>query len=573
MLGLICLNSLVKLNVLLGRHLEDIYDVCWSPDERALISGSVDHSIIIWHLDLIPQPTIKTLILRDHKHYVQGVAWDPLGFYVASLSSDRACRIYRAGTKNCLAHVSKAGKQRLFQDDSWKSFFRRLTFSPDGLLLVCPSGNLEDATFAGLTNSTIISSTNGFEQSDKIVDTAIPLVAPQHAAHIFVRSNFTRPVVSLPTGSKPVVAVRFCPQPFQLRQVNLNCQNATNQCTSLFNLAYRWLFCLVLEDSVLFYDTQQTVPFAQVSQLHYQALNDASWSKDGHLVVICSTDGYCSLIHFAHGELGAFYRGTFGAPNPQPISIENAVSETDKCQSNDVEMLSSVVGDADSDPIKETNNPSKSNISSTTVPDSNKPTTEEKLSESSVNNNPTVVDGASTVSKQKRRVQLTTLVSFSDGNITGNSRTDNSQISKKLPNDSDFRPTNLKANKFEEKDIIEIKTWRQVIQNFKRLRLQSNTMSTFCPIIRATAFTGVLHVYQVSSSLTTINTKAVFVSTAIPSKKLYSRAVWKQALMSVEQMKGSYELFVCQSITASKYLSKQHRKLGLTNLSSNRSIC
>ncbi|CAH8286763.1 unnamed protein product, partial [Schistosoma turkestanicum] len=137
----------------LRRHLEDIYDVCWSPDERALISGSVDHSIIIWHLDLIPSPsstlpaedfssvgemasennnvsrpenapmpsmntnqaTIKTLILRDHKHYVQGVAWDPLGFYVASLSSDRACRIYRAGTKNCLAHVSKAGKQRLFQ--------------------------------------------------------------------------------------------------------------------------------------------------------------------------------------------------------------------------------------------------------------------------------------------------------------------------------------------------------------------------------------------------------------------------------------------------------------------------
>lgn len=135
------------------RHLEDIYDVCWSPDERALISGSVDHSIIVWQLDLIPSPsstlpaedfssvgevgpenshsnrpenapapstntsqaTIKTLILRDHKHYVQGVAWDPLGFYVASLSSDRACRIYHAGTKNCLAHVSKAGKQRLFQ--------------------------------------------------------------------------------------------------------------------------------------------------------------------------------------------------------------------------------------------------------------------------------------------------------------------------------------------------------------------------------------------------------------------------------------------------------------------------
>lgn len=33
-------------------------------------------------------------ILDAHLHYVQGVAWDPLSKYVASLSSDRTCRIY-----------------------------------------------------------------------------------------------------------------------------------------------------------------------------------------------------------------------------------------------------------------------------------------------------------------------------------------------------------------------------------------------------------------------------------------------------------------------------------------------
>lgn len=32
--------------------------------------------------------------LDTHAHYVQGVAWDPLGKYVASLSSDRTCRVY-----------------------------------------------------------------------------------------------------------------------------------------------------------------------------------------------------------------------------------------------------------------------------------------------------------------------------------------------------------------------------------------------------------------------------------------------------------------------------------------------
>ena len=31
----------------------------------------------------------KLVILKDHKHYVQGVCWDPLGQYVATNSSDR----------------------------------------------------------------------------------------------------------------------------------------------------------------------------------------------------------------------------------------------------------------------------------------------------------------------------------------------------------------------------------------------------------------------------------------------------------------------------------------------------
>ncbi|CAH8466253.1 unnamed protein product [Dicrocoelium dendriticum] len=336
----------------LRRHLEDIYDLCWSPDNQTLVSGSVDHSVIVWQLNLAPvvrtsSPTksvggegtipsigssadasvdgpsappvgpgnTKCLIIRDHKHYVQGVAWDPLGFYMASLSSDRACRIYRAGTRNCLAHVSKANKQRLFQDDSWKSFFRRLAFSPDGLLLVCPSGNLEQAPFADTvtTVASLACNTSGPSPHANAPSAQFPVVTPQHAAHVFVRTNFVKPVVSLPTGPRPVVTVRFCPQPFQLRVSPSAMDPESARPHSLFDLPYRWLFCLVLEDGLLFYDTQQTVPFAQVSQTHYQALNDATWSADGHLVVTCSTDGYCSLVHFARGELGAVYRGPTGS--------------------------------------------------------------------------------------------------------------------------------------------------------------------------------------------------------------------------------------------------------------------
>ena len=32
--------------------------------------------------------------LKDHGHYVQGVAWDPLGSFLTSCSADRTCRVY-----------------------------------------------------------------------------------------------------------------------------------------------------------------------------------------------------------------------------------------------------------------------------------------------------------------------------------------------------------------------------------------------------------------------------------------------------------------------------------------------
>ena len=31
-------------------HIEDVYDLCWSPDGNSLISGSVDNSAIIWDI-------------------------------------------------------------------------------------------------------------------------------------------------------------------------------------------------------------------------------------------------------------------------------------------------------------------------------------------------------------------------------------------------------------------------------------------------------------------------------------------------------------------------------------------
>lgn len=37
------------LKILRG-HVEDVYDLCWSPDSAQLLSGSVDNTAILWDI-------------------------------------------------------------------------------------------------------------------------------------------------------------------------------------------------------------------------------------------------------------------------------------------------------------------------------------------------------------------------------------------------------------------------------------------------------------------------------------------------------------------------------------------
>ncbi|XP_005548777.3 chromatin assembly factor 1 subunit B isoform X2 [Macaca fascicularis] len=129
-------------------HLEDVYDICWATDGNLMASASVDNTAIIWDVN----KGQKISIFNEHKSYVQGVTWDPLGQYVATLSCDRVLRVYSMQKKRVAFNVSKmlsgigaegeARSYRMFHDDSMKSFFRRLSFTPDGSLLLTPGVEL-----------------------------------------------------------------------------------------------------------------------------------------------------------------------------------------------------------------------------------------------------------------------------------------------------------------------------------------------------------------------------------------------------------------------------------------------
>lgn len=67
------------------------------------------------------------------------------------------------------------------------------------------------------------------------------------------------------------------------------------------------IFAIATKCSVYLYDTQQKLPFGLISNIHYTRLTDLAWSNDGTTLLVSSTDGYCSIVQFANGELGNIY--------------------------------------------------------------------------------------------------------------------------------------------------------------------------------------------------------------------------------------------------------------------------
>ncbi|XP_059485428.1 chromatin assembly factor 1 subunit B [Neocloeon triangulifer] len=265
------------LKVLRG-HLEDVYDLNWSPDSKGLASGSVDNSVILWNVEAAR----KIAVLKDHKGLVQGVSWCPSDKMIASVCTDRICRIFSTKNYRVIARIHQAPLNtkltnedgtpqqfRLFHDDTLGTFYRRLSFSPDGELLIVPAGIICPR-----------------EQRKK-----------QHypnATFVFSTKNLKQPVMYLPTGDRFTVAVSFCPVFFELIPGS----------DPVVPLPYRLVWAVATQNSVLLYDSQHSTPLAFISHIHYTRLSDISWSPDGNLLVVASSDGYCSCINFSPGELG-----------------------------------------------------------------------------------------------------------------------------------------------------------------------------------------------------------------------------------------------------------------------------
>uniref|UniRef100_UPI00358FBF51 chromatin assembly factor 1 subunit B n=1 Tax=Myxine glutinosa TaxID=7769 RepID=UPI00358FBF51 len=93
--------------------------------------------------------------------------------------------------------------------------------------------------------------------------------------------------------------------------------------TNMMGLPYRVIFAVAAEDAIMIYDSQHEAPFAFVGNIHYHTLSDITWSADGLCLAVSSTDGFCSFISFAPGELGTPLP-TAASPNLQTSQVASS---------------------------------------------------------------------------------------------------------------------------------------------------------------------------------------------------------------------------------------------------------
>ncbi|KAN0065411.1 Chromatin assembly factor 1 subunit [Thecaphora frezii] len=116
---------------------------------------------------------------------------------------------------------------RLYGDENFSGFFRRLSFSPDGALLVTPSGLFDPPPAPPLVSSSVqLSPTKSPSPSlsgslGRETTSASAASINKSAVYLYARGNFSRsnaPIAVLPGHKTATLVVRFSPILYELRK-------------------------------------------------------------------------------------------------------------------------------------------------------------------------------------------------------------------------------------------------------------------------------------------------------------------------------------------------------------------
>lgn len=205
-------------------------------------------------------------------------------------------------------------------------FFRRLSWSTDGNLLLTPAGLYEDPTLVVPEEKKEVKSTttNGTDKSEKKKAKKKESKGPKPTVYVYTRANVaSAPSMHLPGHQTASIAIRFNPLLWEPREVKFRGRQVIRpvakieldpgkddfmrlptppeadaagpavpieddaaietavafeeESGGLFDLPHRMIYAVATHDCVYVYDTQQSKPVAIFSNMHVASFTDLTW--------------------------------------------------------------------------------------------------------------------------------------------------------------------------------------------------------------------------------------------------------------------------------------------------------
>lgn len=299
----------------LSGHVNDVYDVSFSPDSRYVISGGGDGCVLVHDLEGSTMPVVQ---LSDcHSKFCRGVSWDPWNRYLMTFGGGPSLQCFthvpKRVTESSVRRMSVAGQRRCHGDyvgDTCGLFFRRMGWSPDGVLLAVPFGKA--AHISQLRRQSLDSLSDSQVENDMV-----------HCINIYSRNSIEKVAARLTIkGKSEVRGVSWAPCFLEPEQSEKSLHNAffplakketrkTDQKTEGDGRwgpkAYAMALAAWTPDAVIVYTTSSSVRHSDFTDLHMRSITDLAWSPTASYLLTASLDGYVSVIAF-HGTLSRTHR-------------------------------------------------------------------------------------------------------------------------------------------------------------------------------------------------------------------------------------------------------------------------